>query len=117
MLNIDPVGSHISGKDSNSETDVRAAIAPLNQLADEHQAMVFGVRHLSEKECKRGVLAAVLGSSAWIEVPRAVIAVARDDQDATVSHIQCVSREPAARRHTRPHVPDRRRRRARPRTK
>ena len=98
MVNIDPVGNHISGKESNSETDIRDAIAPLNKLADEHDAMVFGVRHLSEKECKQGVLAAILGSSAWVQVPRAVLAVARDDQDPTVSHLQCVAgnRLPAA---------------------
>ena len=45
---------HRPGKDSNSDTDIRDAIAPLNQLADEHECMVFGVRHLSEKECSRG---------------------------------------------------------------
>ncbi len=91
MVVIDPVGNHISGKESNSETDVRDAIAPLNQLADEHDAMVFGVRHLSEKECSKGVLAAILGSSAWVQVPRVVLAVARDDQDPSISHIQCVA--------------------------
>ena len=50
-------------KNSNSETDIRDAIAPLNKLADDHGIMVFGVRHLSEKECSQGVLAAILGSS------------------------------------------------------
>ena len=91
MLVVDPVGNHIAGKNSNSETDIREAIAPLNALADEHKMMVFGVRHLSEKECRNGVLAAILGSSAWSQVPRVVLAVARDDEDPSVSHIQCVA--------------------------
>jgi hypothetical protein len=91
MVVIDPVGNHITGKESNSETDIRDAIAPLNQLADEHGCMVFGVRHLTEKEASQGVLAAILGSSAWVQVPRAVLAVVRDDEDPQVSHVQCVA--------------------------
>jgi hypothetical protein len=91
MLAIDPVGNHISGKNSDGDTDIRDAIAPLNVIADEHEAMVFGVRHLSEKDCSKGVLAAILGASAWVHVPRAVIAIAKDNEDATVTHVQCVS--------------------------
>jgi hypothetical protein len=91
MLVIDPLGNHISGKDSNSETDIRDAIAPLNAIADELALMVFGIRHLSEKECSRGVLAAILGSSAWVQVPRAVLAVVRDDEDPQLAHVQCVA--------------------------
>ena len=91
LVVIDPVGNHILGKNSNAETEIREAIAPLNQLADEYETMVVGVRHLSEKEASRGVLAAILGSSAWVQVPRAVIAVVRDDEDEQVAHIQCVA--------------------------
>src|SRR5262249_10166725 len=56
---LDPVANHIAGKDSNTE-EVREAIGPLNKLADQHQIMVLGVRHLSEKDASRGVLAAIL---------------------------------------------------------
>jgi hypothetical protein len=90
LLVIDPVGNHIAGKDSNSETDIRSAIAPLNDLADLHTCMVFGVRHLTEKECKGGLAAAFLGSSAWSQVPRAVIAVVRDNDDPQISHARCI---------------------------
>jgi Bifunctional DNA primase/polymerase, N-terminal/AAA domain/Primase C terminal 1 (PriCT-1) len=88
---IDPVGNHITGKNSNSDTDIRDAIAPLNDLADEHETMIVGVRHLSEKEAKSGAIAAILGASAWAQVPRALIAVARDKTDPSISHIQCLS--------------------------
>lgn len=91
MLVIDPVGNHITGKNSNFDTDIRDAIGPLNPIADDFGCMAFGVRHLSEKECARGVLAAILGASAWVHVPRAVLAVARDDEDPQVSHVQCVA--------------------------
>ena len=91
MLVIDPIGNHITGKNSNSDTDIRDAIAPLNQLADDFECMVFGVRHLTEKEAAGGVLAAILGASAWVHVPRVVLAVVRDDEDSGISHIQCVA--------------------------
>jgi hypothetical protein len=91
MVVIDPVGNHISGRNSNSETDIRDAIAPLNAVADERGVMIFAIRHLSEKECSRGVLAAILGSSAWVQVPRAVLAVVRDDEDPQLAHVQCVA--------------------------
>jgi hypothetical protein len=91
MLVVDPISNHIAGKNSNSDEDVRDAIAPLNQVADEHKSMIFGVRHLSEKDCSRGVLAAILGASAWVQTPRAVLAVALDDEDPQISHVQCVA--------------------------
>ena len=91
LVIIDPVGNHITGKNSNSDTDIRDAIAPLNDLADVLETVVAGVRHLSEKECKNGALAAILGSSAWVQVPRVVIGIARDNEDARISHIQCLS--------------------------
>jgi AAA domain-containing protein len=91
LVIIDPVGNHITGKDSNSDTDIRDAIAPLNDLADVLETMLVGVRHLTEKECKSGALAAILGSSAWVQVPRAVIGIARDNEEAHVSHVQCLS--------------------------
>jgi AAA domain/Primase C terminal 1 (PriCT-1) len=91
LLVIDPVGNHIAGQNSNDETDVRAAIAHLNALADRFALVAVGVRHLTEKEAKSGMLAAILGSSAWVQVPRAVIALARDPHDDAVVHMQVVA--------------------------
>jgi hypothetical protein len=90
LVIIDPVGNHITGKNSNSDTDIRDAIAPLNNLADQNQAMVIGVRHLTEKEAKAGVMAAILGASAWSQVPRVVIGIARDRAEG-VSVMQVVA--------------------------
>jgi hypothetical protein len=90
LLIVDPVGNHITGKNSNAETDIRDAIAPLNEFADAHDLLAVGVRHLTQKEAKAGALAAVLGGSAWVQVPRAVIAIARDRTNGRVSHIQCL---------------------------
>jgi hypothetical protein len=91
LVIIDPVGNHITGKNSNSDTDIRDAIAPLNDVADVHETMVVGIRHLTQKEASAGALAAILGASAWVQVPRVVIGIARDDADASISHIQCLA--------------------------
>jgi hypothetical protein len=89
---IDPVGNHITGKNSNGDTDIRDAISQLNVIADQHDLILIGVRHLTQKEisASSGALAAILGSSAWVQLPRAVIVIARDDEDPDICHIQCV---------------------------
>ena len=43
------------------------------------------------KTASRGVLAAILGSSAWVQVPRAVLASPATTKTRDVSHVQCVA--------------------------
>lgn len=90
LIVIDPLGNHTGGKDTDREGDTRAAIQDLNSLADELDCMVFGVRHLS-KDTSRGALASVLGSTAWVDVPRCVILMAADDEDDMLFHAQVVA--------------------------
>ena len=87
---IDPVANHIGSVNSNSDAEVRDAIAPLNKLADELGCLLIGVRHPG-KDRSRGALASILGSTAWVDTPRAVVMIAVDDQDEDVRHIQCVA--------------------------
>jgi hypothetical protein len=90
LLVIDPVGNHLGGVDTDKEGVVRDAISRLNELADELDCMVFGVRHLG-KDSSRGALASVLGSTAWVDVPRCVILMAIDDEDDRLYHAQVVA--------------------------
>lgn len=90
LIVIDPVGNHTGGKDTNAEGDIRTAIQDLNPLADELDCMVFGVRHLG-KDSSRGALASVLGSVAFVDVPRAVILMAADDENDMLFHAQVVA--------------------------
>lgn len=90
MVIVDPVSNHMAGKNSDRDTDVRDVIAPLNQLADKRDVIVIGVRNLSEKECRGSVLAAILGGSAWVQVPRVVIAAVKDSEDPALTHVQVV---------------------------
>jgi hypothetical protein len=90
LLVIDPVANHIGGKSTDSEGDVRQAIAPLNRLADELDCLLIGVRHPG-KDRTRGAVASILGSTAWVDVPRSVVMIAVDDEDPLVRHIQCIA--------------------------
>ena len=87
---IDPVANHIGDRDSNAEAAIREAIAPLNALANQLDCLLIGVRHPG-KNRERGALASVLGSTAWVDVPRAVVFIAKDDQDPLIRHIQVVA--------------------------
>ncbi len=89
MIVVDPVGGAVPGKNTNFDTDIRPALQSLNQVADTTEAMVFGVRHLSNKPERRrdGLLAALLGSSDWANVPRCVLALLHDDVDKATRHL------------------------------
>jgi len=90
LIVIDPIGNHLGGADTDKEGLVREGIGPLNAIADELDCMIVGVRHLG-KDASRGALASVLGSTAWVDVPRAVILMAADDEDDRLFHAQVVA--------------------------
>src|SRR5262249_27184521 len=63
-------------------------IAPLNDVADALQCLIIGVRHL-KKDASRGALESVLGSTDWVNVPRAVLAIVVDENGHR--HVQVVA--------------------------
>jgi hypothetical protein len=87
LIILDPIGNHLGGVNTDQEGIIRNATAPLNDLADELGCLIVGVRHLS-KDVSRGALASVLGSTAWVDVPRCVIGMAQDDEDEMLFHYQ-----------------------------
>jgi AAA domain/Primase C terminal 2 (PriCT-2) len=92
MAIIDPVsGTLPTGANSNHDTDVRAAISPLNDLASSTESLIVGVRHLGKSASERGALESVLGSVDWVNVPRAVLAMAVDQDDKAIRHVQVVA--------------------------
>jgi hypothetical protein len=96
LIIIDPVGNHLGGADTDKEGAVRHALSGLNALADELGCTIIGVRHLTKARLN-GALASVLGSVAWVDLPRAVLAFAGDDEDDAVFHIQVVAGNRSAR--------------------
>jgi hypothetical protein len=92
LIIIDPLaGSLTAGTSTNIDGEVRPAIDPLNGLADRLDCMLAGVRHITNKEAKGGSLAAVLGSSEWVNVPRVVISIVHDREDDDVRHMHVVA--------------------------
>lgn len=92
---IDPVANHIGGVDGNDEAAIREALAKLNDVADEHDCLVLGVRHM-RKDADSGALAAVLGSTAWVDLPRNVIIMVRDPEDTSVVYQDVLKQNRAA---------------------
>jgi hypothetical protein len=90
LLVVDPVANHIGNRNSNSDAEVRDAIAPLNRLADDLGCLLIGVRHPG-KDRSRGALASILGSTARVDTPRAVVMIAADDVDPQIRHIQVIA--------------------------
>ncbi len=90
LLIIDPLSNHMGGADTDKEGAVRHAIGGLNELADELGCAVLGVRHIT-KNRQSGALASVLGSTAWVDLPRAVLMFAPDDEDDMIFHVQVVA--------------------------
>lgn len=92
LIALDPLGGSLgAGKSSNHDSDVRPALACLNDLADHLGCVVAGVRHLTNKEIKGGALAGVIGSSDWVNVPRVVLALVHDDQEEDLRHLTVVT--------------------------
>lgn len=90
LIVIDPVGNHLDGVDTDKEGAIRHALRGLNQLADDLDCTILGIRHLGKARLN-GALAAVLGSVAWVDLPRAVLAFAADDEDDMTFHVQVVA--------------------------
>jgi putative DNA primase/helicase len=86
LIAIDPLSNHIGAASTNTEEEVRLALQPLASLSGEMDVPILGTRHLTSKESRAGVLARILGSTAWPAVARVVIGVARDREDEDVIH-------------------------------
>jgi AAA domain len=91
MLVIDPLANHVGRRKTNDDGEVRDAISRLNRLADDLDVLLVGTRNVTVKKAESGALAAILGSSAWVDVPRAVLVIAQDDEDESIRHIQVVA--------------------------
>jgi hypothetical protein len=88
---IDPLGGGTGARNTNKDSEVRPAIDPLNEFAALLGCVVIGVRHITNKKIEGGSLAGILGSSDWVNVPRAVLALVHDDTDDELRHIQVVA--------------------------
>jgi AAA domain len=91
MIVIDPISGAVqAGRNTNLDNDVRATIGRLNNLAEELDSLLVGVRHL-RKSARDDVIDAVMGSGDWVNIPRCVIGCAKDNEDENVCHIRVIT--------------------------
>jgi hypothetical protein len=84
MIVIDPISAYMGkpGKmDSYRSTDVRATLAPLQELAARTKVAVVAIDHLNKSGGTTALLR-VLNSIAFVAAARAVYIIMRDDDDA-----------------------------------
>lgn len=75
---LDPITTFMAGLNTHNEVEVRAALAPLNRLAEKHKIAIGGVGHLNKDEAKRA-LYRLSGSIAFVAVARTVWLVKKDE--------------------------------------
>ncbi len=77
LVVIDPISAYLGDTDSHRNSDVRALLAPLSQLAARQEVAVVCVTHLS-KAGGADALLRVVGSIGFAAAPRAAYLVAKD---------------------------------------
>jgi hypothetical protein len=87
LIAIDPISNHTGKANTDSDSEVRDALQPLASLIAEIRIPTIAVRHLSTKDAKTSALSKIIGSTAWVGVPRAVLIAVADAEDQTVVHV------------------------------
>jgi len=80
LVIIDPITAYLGKTDSYRNSEVRAMLAPLAELAARHGAAILGVSHLRKTLAGDAVLQ-VTGSLAFVAAARAAYMVIRDAED------------------------------------
>lgn len=90
LVIIDSIVQAVAG-DSNSNSDVRQALEPLVELAEECRCAILGVTHVAKGSRKKDPLDRVVGSLAFGAVARVVMVTARVASSASEEGIsRCV---------------------------
>ena len=82
LIIIDPIVSVVAG-DSNKSSDVRAGLQPIVDMAQDLNCAIIGITHYRKSSNAQNVSDDVLGSQAYIAVPRVAWGTKRRDSDNT----------------------------------
>jgi hypothetical protein len=80
LIVIDPITAYLGETDSHKNSDIRALLSPLGDLAAKHGAAVICVSHMN-KSGGGEALMRVMGSLAFVAAARAAFIVAKDADD------------------------------------
>jgi putative DNA primase/helicase len=80
LLVVDPLAAYLTGADTHKQSEVRAVLGALSQMASRHRVAVLAVMHLN-KGSGGNPLYRVSGSLAFVAAARAAYLIARDPQD------------------------------------
>jgi len=83
LIGIDPVSAYMGrpGKlDSHRNTDIRATLTPLHEMASRQGVTVLGIDHLNKTGGTQAMLR-VVGSIAFVGAPRSVYLIVRDENN------------------------------------
>lgn len=81
LVVIDPITAYLDGSDSHNTGDVRAALAPLQELAMRRGIAVVVVSHLNKSGGQGRSVNAVTGSIAFVAASRATFLVEKDAEE------------------------------------
>jgi hypothetical protein len=109
LLIIDPPSAYLGTADDHKEADVRAILAPLQQLIEEFNVGLLMVKHLNKSE-GRNPLSRVSGSVAWVNAARVSWYVGRDPDNPAlrlmVRHKINIAKDPLGLRYSIENCPD-----------
>ena len=80
LVVIDPVSAYLGDADSHKNSDVRALLAPLAQLAERHRVAIVMVNHLSKGAGAKAIYRS-MGSMGFIAAARAAWHFAKDPEN------------------------------------
>ena len=84
LVIVDPVSAYLSGTDTYKNADVRAALAPLQELAARRRIAVVAVSHFNKTAGQGKSINAITGSGAFVAASRATFLVTKDNIDPTL---------------------------------
>jgi putative DNA primase/helicase len=84
LIIIDPISSYMGKTDSHKNTDVRAVLEPIGEMAERMRVAVLSVTHFSKANCGTATRALnkFMGSVAFVAAARAAFVVLEDPNDA-----------------------------------
>jgi putative DNA primase/helicase len=82
LVIVDPITAYLGATDSHRNAEVRAALAPLAELAAECQVAILAISHLRKSSDGEAILR-LTGSLAFVAAARAAYVVLSDSQNAS----------------------------------